>query len=335
MGSSSAIENLVYAEVLTPALIRAGYRPERADTTLNQRAIMQDVIEGIEGAALVLADMTGRNANVFYELGIAHRSNRPTVLLAQGSADIPFDLGAYRTLIYSVELRGKPLRLVEDLTEQLDPLLAAIVRGEVIFANPFVDYQPTQSQEQVEVGGILDDTVTFQEDLPRWKESMERLDGLQRDFSSKMAALTDEMKVTPPELRDAKYGLIFAGRLGALMTATAEKLEPEVEMTDKLELSLEKGVIAEVRAALLGRDGERLVKAREAVGSVAETSLSTATKATDAAAVVRGLGEWAGALRGPSNRLGTLMERVGAGFQRMGAMPALIEKYVEQQGTSP
>ena len=81
----------------------------------------------------------GRNANVFYELGIAHGLRKRVVLLAQSTNDIPFDLGAYRTVIYEVAFDRAP-RFRDTITGQLGTLLGAISRGEIAFGTPFSDY---------------------------------------------------------------------------------------------------------------------------------------------------------------------------------------------------
>ena len=51
-------------------------------------------------ARVVVADLTGRNPNVFYELGIAHQQVKPVIQLAQRLADVPFDVRHLRTVIY-------------------------------------------------------------------------------------------------------------------------------------------------------------------------------------------------------------------------------------------
>ena len=61
---------------------------------------MRDIWRHINSASLVITDMTGRNANVFYELGMAHAVGVPVVLIAQNVDDIPFDLRGVRTIIY-------------------------------------------------------------------------------------------------------------------------------------------------------------------------------------------------------------------------------------------
>src|SRR5687768_9663237 len=60
-----------YRMFIKDALEQAGFTTERADDLLNQRNIMHDIISSIANAGLIIADLTGSNPNVFYELGIA------------------------------------------------------------------------------------------------------------------------------------------------------------------------------------------------------------------------------------------------------------------------
>ena len=50
-----------------------------------------------------MAELTGKNPNVFYELGLAHALNKPVILVAQTLDDLPFDLRHLRTIIYSTQ----------------------------------------------------------------------------------------------------------------------------------------------------------------------------------------------------------------------------------------
>lgn len=62
--------------------------------------VLLDIVGAIKTAAVVIADTTGRNPNVFYELGIAHTYGQPVVLLTQRAEDIPFDLQRFRHIVY-------------------------------------------------------------------------------------------------------------------------------------------------------------------------------------------------------------------------------------------
>ena len=76
------------------------------------RFIPHDIWKGITGSALIIADLTGANANVAYEIGLADALGREVILIAQGT-NVPFDFLAQRLIVYkdtvqgSIELRRK------------------------------------------------------------------------------------------------------------------------------------------------------------------------------------------------------------------------------------
>jgi len=72
------------------------------------QAVMEDVWQGIVTARLVVAECTGRNPNVLYELGLAHAIGKRTALLSQTEDDIPFDLRRFRFCIYEDNSTGYP-----------------------------------------------------------------------------------------------------------------------------------------------------------------------------------------------------------------------------------
>src|SRR5262249_5677881 len=87
-------------------------RVERADEIHSTKAVMDDIWSGICNAGVVVADCTGRNPNVFYELGIAHAVGREVVLLTQDSTEVPFDIGHMRHIQYRATPSGfKKLRI--------------------------------------------------------------------------------------------------------------------------------------------------------------------------------------------------------------------------------
>lgn len=75
---------------------------ERADDVFSASEIMKDVWAGIANSLLVIADCTGRNPNVFYELGMAHTLGKQAILLAQNDDDVPSDIRHYRYIKYRV-----------------------------------------------------------------------------------------------------------------------------------------------------------------------------------------------------------------------------------------
>jgi hypothetical protein len=112
--------NDVYA-TLRDASEAAGLRCRRADDIWENPAVIQDVVSLIDRSHVVIADCTGRNPNVFYEIGIAHTLGREVVLITQHEADIPFDLRHLRFLTYLNNAEGRAA-LAARLTQRLEDL---------------------------------------------------------------------------------------------------------------------------------------------------------------------------------------------------------------------
>jgi tetratricopeptide (TPR) repeat protein len=83
-----------------PAIRAAGLEPLRADEGMGANTVVRDITRCIYGARLIIADVSGRNPNVLYELGLAHAAKKPVIILVQHEEDIPFDLRHIRYLMY-------------------------------------------------------------------------------------------------------------------------------------------------------------------------------------------------------------------------------------------
>jgi hypothetical protein len=124
--------NDYYKEILTPAIRAAGFEPVRADEIYGTNAIIQDIFEGIREARALVADVTGKNPNVNYELGIAHAFNRPVVIISQSVDDIPFDYRHLRAIIYDT----KKIDWASELMSRITNTLQSITPSFLAFGNP-------------------------------------------------------------------------------------------------------------------------------------------------------------------------------------------------------
>ncbi len=95
----------------------AGYLCERVDLTTFTGDIMARIKSRIETASLVIADLTGSNANVYLEVGYAWGRNRPTLLLVKSGQQLKFDVQNQRCIIY---------KSIADLAKKLKTDLAAL-----------------------------------------------------------------------------------------------------------------------------------------------------------------------------------------------------------------
>jgi hypothetical protein len=109
---------------LQQAAESVGLRCRRADDIWENPAVIQDVVSLIDRSRVVICDCTGRNPNVFYEIGIAHTLGRDVILITQSEADIPFDLRHLRYIPYLNNGEG-----LSALAARLGPRLADLTRS--------------------------------------------------------------------------------------------------------------------------------------------------------------------------------------------------------------
>jgi hypothetical protein len=90
-----------YDAIFKPAIEQAGLTPVRADDDIFATGkIMDQVWRGIRHATVLVAELTTKNPNVFYELGLAHALEKPVVLVSSNQEDVPFDLRHIRAIFY-------------------------------------------------------------------------------------------------------------------------------------------------------------------------------------------------------------------------------------------
>jgi hypothetical protein len=108
-----------YAEIYVPAIKEAGFEPVRADELFTTGSVVEQIWEQIEKAKLLLADLSGKNPNVFYELGLAHAARKPVVFTARQLEDVPFDLRHLRVIIYETQEPEWASRLRKSVADYL------------------------------------------------------------------------------------------------------------------------------------------------------------------------------------------------------------------------
>jgi hypothetical protein len=128
---------LIYSEWIKPTVESIKYDAEsciachRADKELRPEEIVNHIMENLISSDLVIADLSGRNANVFYELGVRHAVNNNTILIADNLADVPFDLRGLRTIIYTYEPEQ-----MNRLKRSLEQAISEILREPEKIDNP-------------------------------------------------------------------------------------------------------------------------------------------------------------------------------------------------------
>lgn len=97
--------NRVYEHLIKPACLKAGYRAIRADDSKASHMIMFDILKKIIECDMAICDLSSKNANVFYELGLRQAFNKKTILITDGLTNTPFDITGFRYVQYNPNLR--------------------------------------------------------------------------------------------------------------------------------------------------------------------------------------------------------------------------------------
>jgi hypothetical protein len=109
-----------YKTIFKPAIEKAGLTPRRADDDIFATGkIMEQIWSGIQQAKVLIAELTSRNPNVFYELGIAHALDKPVVLISSNQEDVPFDLQHIRVIYYDINDPFWGNNLIEKIAEYI------------------------------------------------------------------------------------------------------------------------------------------------------------------------------------------------------------------------
>jgi len=108
-----------------------GIRAERVDEQIYAEGILDRIYRQIDLADIIIADMSGQNANVFYEVGYAHAKEKLCLLLTNDAADIPFDLKHKRHIVYGTSIQTLREQLASDLEwakSQIDNIRKSRIR---------------------------------------------------------------------------------------------------------------------------------------------------------------------------------------------------------------
>lgn len=109
---------LVYEDIIKPAIQANNMKPIRADETKNTNLIQLDILRRIIETPIAICDMSSKNPNVFYELGMRQAFDMPTVLIKDDETTAPFDISGFRYITYNKNMKHREVqRAVEELTK--------------------------------------------------------------------------------------------------------------------------------------------------------------------------------------------------------------------------
>jgi hypothetical protein len=207
----------IYENIFKPAVEAAGYTCDRALPVTG--SLIKSILERLRYASIVLADITDRNPNVFYELGVRHCLSKRTVIVAQGDEHVPSDLRGYWWLTYGT----RPAQVTK-FKNDIQRIIADIERDPNRSDSPISDYL---EHENLAISAVV------------LKESVKKLTALLTELSGNRLAIERLMEnpTAPaflshdclglllqtlyvdigPELLKVAYELLWKLRMSAVM----------------------------------------------------------------------------------------------------------------------
>lgn len=140
----------IYDFIVAPAVKIAGLEPYRADLDLTPGAITPKMLLELLSARVVIADLTGRNPNVFYELGIAHSFARPLISIADSSSSLPFDAKDERVIeLGEYSASGLTYAQGEQAKDFLQESLRIVLSDDYLPPSPLREVAANRSVDQL------------------------------------------------------------------------------------------------------------------------------------------------------------------------------------------
>lgn len=157
----------LYRHIISPVCKSCGFEPVRVDQINDSDSITQTIIDKLVSAELVIADISGQNPNVFYEMGYRKCTNKPIIHLKKKGESIPFDVNTIRTFEYDLA----DLDNVEEIKKRLQHTIEAFSFEST---NDVLDQDGEQAKELIP--GILPVLYQIQDSIYELKEQVSKKD---------------------------------------------------------------------------------------------------------------------------------------------------------------
>jgi hypothetical protein len=319
----------VLEEVILPACKQVGLAPIRADGLTRAGEITEQIFRRLRDDDVVIADLTGANANVMYELGLRHTRNALTVQIGEYGR-LPFDVTVIRTVQFSrsthglITARNELIRLLETgLADEYDLVTATRVWNESEESQSIPPQPPGVNEQSIDVE--LPEPPGFLDLIAEAEENQQPLADATVAIGERMAELGRGAQAATERFSESDArGAGMRGRLAAAtqyaqeIDAVAGQLEGDVSKYETAMASVSAGNLALIErieedptqlseAIDLGRLLRQLAaRAREGL----ESQQGFVAAMTEAARASR-------VMRGPVRRVANALDRFSAATQAM------------------
>ena len=153
--------------IVEPAAIECNYSVTRADRITEPGIITHQVIQRVLNDDLVIADLTGHNANVFYELAIRHATKKPFVQIIDANDTIPFDIANQRTIIFRHDSLSDADRARQEIINQIKSIIqsSGAVETPIDYAFNFANFETSGGGDEKALALIMNEISTIRREM--------------------------------------------------------------------------------------------------------------------------------------------------------------------------
>ena len=175
----------VYTYGIKPACESAGFQPVRVDELKGPFNINRKIIEHLFSSDAIVAELTDKNPNVFYEMGVAHAIGNKTVMIVQSTKELPFDIRNYRCIEFKQTVDG-----LKKLEQDIIDSLLTIDEWRKNATNPVQDFKPNDSYIPNHLFEDLQKQLQAKEALLKKRVPKSELRALQKELLEKEKLLS-------------------------------------------------------------------------------------------------------------------------------------------------
>ncbi|MFJ9566839.1 hypothetical protein ACIRQQ_43250 [Streptomyces fuscichromogenes] len=323
----------IFEQVIAPACEKHGITAVRADGIANAGDINEQICRHVVESDLIVADVSGGNPNVMYELGLRHITGKPTIHIGE-AGQLPFDIASIRTIRYQrtrSHLAGTRKEIesaleagLRDGFELLTP--ARVLRGLQTGDGPASASEIGDGKgEDEDSPGLLDDFAVIEDGLDEMAADMEAI----TKTIETIGALTDQSGTEMFDLTQANAPmsarLAAVARYAEMISAPAGELNTVATTFAERMVTLDSGVRAALGLIEMTPPDER----GEGTDEFLEQLMSLDEAAQDGLAQIGSFGTSAGALvrvsrhlRKPVKEISAAVKQLTSAITRMGEWAA-------------
>lgn len=312
----------VFEEVILPACGSVGLEPVRADGLLRAGEITEQVFRRLRDDDVVIADVTGANGNVMYELGLRHTKDKITVQIGEYGR-LLFDVSVIRTIMFSrsphalISARNELIEILQTaLAGEFDPVTSTRVWNETTDERTSEatgepgPREPGHGLDEDDEPGFVDLIAAAEDQYEALNAESVAIAEASEKLNEATVSATEQLGQSDAQGRGMKGRLAVAVNYANALSGVAEELEQHVERYSEAIAVVSAGTLAII--GVLEENPDQLEEAREfgfSTRRLASTARETVSSLGELVEILRDTARVSRVLREPTRRITAALER--------------------------